>query len=225
MATANKRTSTVKRKTARAARSSNEEIFADWDTGDWCRDTNGTHTQTELAEKHNIDPSQLTKLLKGRPEGFQPQFQKLVQSIVDNNQQLANMDSKTRSTVEDTAAEKSRHIQFFTDITVRNLNTMMKKIDGPKAKGKDAPSIFEHRVAQAAIKEGRETVLGKTPETQVNVQTNVITKIERVIIRRGTTPSQQPPIQQQDASAEARSSESEQEEDQPAIEGEFEQVG
>jgi len=74
--------------------------------------------------------------------------------------------------------ERTKHIQFFNNATVKNLSIMLTKIK-PEVIDKKTKlitdagtSINEHRVAQAAIKDGRETVLGKDPSTAIQVNDN-----------------------------------------------------
>ena len=61
--------------------------------------------------------------------------------------------------------ERTKHIQFFTDSTMRNMKSMMVKIG-------DESSINEHRVAQAALKDAKEVVIGKMPDTAIQINNN-----------------------------------------------------
>jgi len=76
--------------------------------------------------------------------------------------------------------DRTKHILFFNDITSRNLKKMMEQVED------NTVSIMEHRIAQAAIKDGKEVVLGKAPETAIQVNNNGTNSIMSDLIKETT---------------------------------------
>ena len=73
--------------------------------------------------------------------------------------------------------ERTKHITFFNNAALKNVSEAVNKITGET-------SQMEHRMLADTILKGRETVLGKAPETAVQINnTAVVTRIERVIVR------------------------------------------
>lgn len=62
----------------------------------------------------------------------------------------------------DLVNERLRHIEFFKKSTMKNLATMMRKID-------ETISIQEHTQAQTALQKGKETILGKDIDTAIQI--------------------------------------------------------
>lgn len=122
----------------------------------------GKGSQRQIADRYKISAGKVAGLTKGVERDIEP----IVSAGVEYKQDLANYDERIVSAVLAEVDERTKHIQFFNDATVRNLSTMIKKV------GADT-SIMEHRIAQAAIKDGRETVLGKTPETAVQINNSM----------------------------------------------------
>ncbi len=139
-----------------------ESIVADWRTGEY--------SQQRLAEKHGVSKGVVNKLCKG----VEQDTAAIVTAGVLYRQGLAAHDDRNVTAVTAAVDEITKHIQFFTNVTIKNLSIMAEKIDG-------ATTIMEHRVAQAAIRDGRETVLGKQPDTAIqinNSNTSAITADE-----------------------------------------------
>ena len=93
---------------------------------------------------------------------------KIEQLIIDKtkvSEDFAQLNSVQKEVVQKEVDDRLRHITFFNNATVKNLSVMMKKIDEDTA-------IAEHRLAQQAIKDGKETVLGKTPDTAIQINNN-----------------------------------------------------
>lgn len=61
--------------------------------------------------------------------------------------------------------ERSKHIQFFTEAAVKNVKAAVDKIDL-------GTSQAEHRMLADTILKGRETVLGKAPDTAIQINNN-----------------------------------------------------
>ncbi len=138
-------------------------IVADWRTGNY--------TQRKLAQKYKVSNGFVAKYTKGVSHDTAD----LVSMGVEYQCGLRALDEQAVSSVSSVVDERTRHVEFFNNVTVKNISSMMKKIN------LDTP-IMEHRLAQAAIKDGRETVLGKSPDTaiQINTQQPAITAIELI---------------------------------------------
>lgn len=85
----------------------------------------------------------------------------LIDDSVRIKSEIVTFNDVTREVVTKEVDERTKHIQFFNNATLKNLSVMMKKIN-------DDTDIVEHRVAQEAISKGRDTVIGKQPDTVVN---------------------------------------------------------
>lgn len=57
--------------------------------------------------------------------------------------------------------ERTKHIQFFTNSTLKNCSIMMKKVDMDT-------EFAEHKFVQDTLFKGKETVLGKEPTNVIN---------------------------------------------------------
>jgi hypothetical protein len=125
--------------------------------GEW---RTGAYSIRDLARKHEVSVGFVAK----QTAGVEKDGLEVVNAGVAYKQGLAERDEHFVNAVHDVVAERTKHIIFFNNATVRNLSEMVGKI------GRET-TIAEHRIAQAAIKDGRETILGKTPDTalQVNV--------------------------------------------------------
>jgi len=128
-------------------------IVADWKTGNF--------TQRDLAYKYKLSVGAVNKHTKG----LNKEHEQLVNKLVEAKQELSQLDERSVHAVNEIVEERTKHIQFFTNATINNLRMMESKIN-------EGTSIVEHKIAQEAIAKGRETVLGKQPETQVNIQNN-----------------------------------------------------
>ena len=76
--------------------------------------------------------------------------------------------------------ERNKHIQFFTNATLKNCQIMMKKVD-------DDADFADHKVVQDTLTKGKETVLGKTPDTAIQINNSAeskpaVTEIKRIIV-------------------------------------------
>jgi len=128
-------------------------IQADWKTGNF--------TQRDLAYKYKVSVGVINKHTKGLGK----EHEQLVNKLVEAKQELSQLDERSVHAVNEIVEERTKHIQFFANATINNLRMMESKIN-------EGTTIFEHKIAQEVIAKGRETVLGKQPETQVNIQNN-----------------------------------------------------
>ena len=134
-----------------------EQILADWRTGEY--------SSRDLAHKHKVSLGFVSKLTKGAPKDLAS----AVNAGIEYRSAVLSESEHAVNAVNAIVDEKTRHLAFFRDATVKNVSLMMEKI-GRKT------SIDEHKAAQDTILKGRETVLGKSPETaiQINNQTPTV---------------------------------------------------
>lgn len=143
-------------------------IVAQWRTGEY--------SQQDLADKHEVSKGVVNKLCKGVDQDTAA----IVTAGVQYRQALAEHDDRNVTAVTMVVDERTKHIQFFNSAALRNVQAAVKKITAET-------SQMEHRMLADTILKGRETVLGKTPDTAIqNVINNVapdrITRIEEVIV-------------------------------------------
>ncbi len=137
----------------------------------------------EISEKTKITISSLSK--KASAENWSKENEKKTLIIEDTRVRVAkeNFTQIERQVHEELVDERTKYTFFFNDITSRNLKKMMEQVDGEDA----APvSIMEHRIAQAAIKDGKEVVLGKAPETAIQVNNNGSSSVMAELIAETT---------------------------------------
>lgn len=136
-------------------------IIADWRTGEY--------TVRDLTSKYKVSVGFIAKHTKGVEQDTAQTVNKLVQA----KQELANLDEHSVHAVHEVVDERTKHIQFFTNVTVKNIKAMESKLTGEL-------SIVEHKHAQETIAKAKETVLGKEASTQVNIQNNTTINNELV---------------------------------------------
>ncbi len=141
-----------------------EQIIAEWKAG---------RSQRWIAGEHNISVGSVNKLCKEIPQDNIA----IVNANVFVKQELATRSEQEVNAVHNLVDEKTKHIQFFNNAAVANIQQMMSKV-GEETK------IVEHKMASEAIAKAKETVCGKSPETaiQINNEPAPITKITRVIV-------------------------------------------
>ena len=134
-----------------------EQILADWRTGEY--------SIRAIAYRHDVSSALVGKLVKGVPKDLVD----VIDAGVKYRTTLLQENRHVEDAVSKIVDEKTRHIAFFANATIKNISLMMEKV-------RDHTSIDEHKTAQEAILKGRETVLGKSPETAVQVNMNVAGK-------------------------------------------------
>jgi len=140
-----------------------DELLADWKTG--------KYSERDLASKYRISPATVHKNVTGVDKSIAP----LISAQVEINQQIAELSEQELSRFKQEVDERTKHIMFFNNAAIVNVAGSLKLPC-------DSQNDFKARAE--TISKGREVVLGKTPETQVNVQNNTFTKIERVIVTK-----------------------------------------
>ena len=78
-------------------------------------------------------------------------LQHLVASIVEDKENIATLSATEQQSVATAVDERTRHIQFITNATLKNLSEMMKKVN-------KETSHQEHKFAQETINKGGEAL-------------------------------------------------------------------
>lgn len=127
-----------------------EKIMADYHIG---------KSQNFLAKKYEVSLATINKLCKG-----------VIPKHVDNVNTLSRIKAELMreneiqvNAIQKEVDERTRHIQFFTEVAIKNVQEAMLA---------ECTSQFEFRARAETISKSRETVLGKQPDTAVNVQGN-----------------------------------------------------
>jgi uncharacterized protein YlzI (FlbEa/FlbD family) len=127
-------------------------VVADWRTG--------AYTIRDLASKYRVSTGFIHKHTRDIPRDLA----ETVNKIVESKQALASVDAQTVNAVNDVVHDKIRHIEFFTKAAMRNVSMAVRKLDADSTQ-------YDHRLAAETIQKGRETVLGKTPDTAIQINT------------------------------------------------------
>lgn len=145
-------------------------IIADWRTKEF--------TQRELAEKYGVSNGFVAKHTKG----IEQDTASLVSKGIEYRQGLAALGEHDMSSVSRAVDERTKHIDFFTSVAIKNVQEAMRG-------GCENQNDFRARAD--TILKGRETVLGKTPDTAIqinntNAQQNNVTamtdeELDRII--------------------------------------------
>ena len=125
-----------------------KRIVVDWRTG--------CFSQRELADKHKVSKGAVGNLCKGVEQDAKP----IVGMGVQYKQALAEQDGRMVGAIESAVDERVRYLQFFTDAAVRNVKASF-----------DLPCESQREIKDRAetILKGKEVVLGKTPDTAIQI--------------------------------------------------------
>lgn len=140
-----------------------EKILADFHAG---------KSQNELAKRYGVSPATINKLCKG----VEPKHIEKVNTLTRVVTEVAEQSEYEVNAIHSEVAERTKHIAFFNSAALKNVNAAVKKIT-------EETSQVEHRMLADTILKGRETVLGKTPDTaiQINSQQKESPKLEIVL--------------------------------------------
>ena len=117
---------------------------------------------SKIVEKTGISKTQISK--RSNAEGWAKGTEK-EQLIADAVRVAVAKGTLTEQALiihNEVVDERTKHLQFFTNASLKNVSVMMKKIGAES-------SISEHRQAQTALKDAKEVVLGKTPDTAIQI--------------------------------------------------------
>jgi len=124
---------------ARLTDNDRENILADWNTGQF--------SHSELGKKYNTSHVTIGKLCKG----VAPKLQDKVTAEVAIRTALAEATPKEVTAFETIVNEKTKHLQFLHNATLKNISVMAKKLN------EDA-SVKDHLDAQNAIHKAGQTL-------------------------------------------------------------------
>jgi len=128
-----------------------EKVVADWRTG--------AYSQQKLADKYNVSKGAVNKLCKNVDQDMTD----IVTAGVQYKCGLASQDDRIVTAVTELVDERTKHIEFFTSAAIKNV--------------KDAMTIAcenqnDFRARADTILKGREAVLGKAPDTAIQINNN-----------------------------------------------------
>lgn len=130
------------------------KLIADWRTGNY--------SQRELADRHKVSTGFVAKHTKG----VEQDVSSLVSAGVEYRRGLSEISEQSAHVahaVEEAVDEKVRDFMFFRSAALRNVSEAMKLQP-------DSHRAFKDR-AETILK-GKETVLGKSPETAIQINNN-----------------------------------------------------
>jgi uncharacterized protein YerC len=115
----------------------------------------------EIQNEVGIDRATISK--RAKTEGWEKQkLQHLVVDSVRVQSEISTLTSTAKDIVENEIDDRLKHLEFFKRSTMKNLSTMMRKID-------ETITIQEHTQAQNALQKGKETILGKDIDTAIQI--------------------------------------------------------
>ena len=132
---------------ARLTDDQREKILADFHAG---------KSQRELAKRYEVSPATINSLCKG----IEPKNLDKVNALTRIKTELAEQTEHEVNAVQKEVEERTKHILFFNSAAIRNVQEAMNE---PCASQQD------FRARAETIVKGRETVLGKSPETAVQI--------------------------------------------------------
>jgi hypothetical protein len=133
----------------------------------------GQFSQRELARRYNISPAYVNKVVKNIPK----EDEELVNAGIAYRTALAQRDEQSVNAIENIVNEKTKHLQFLHNATLKNISVMVKKLN-------EEATVKDHLDAQNAIHKAGQTLgvidqFAKSGDVNVNataaVQNNNIT--------------------------------------------------
>jgi hypothetical protein len=145
---------------ARLTDEDRENILADWHTGQY--------SHSELGKRYNTSHVTIGKICKG----IEPKHADKVTAQIAIKTALADESYKEVTAIERVVDEKTRHLQFLHNATLKNVSVMSKKIN-------EGMTVAEHKMAQDTIHKAGQT-LGvveqfSTQNINVNATANAAT--------------------------------------------------
>lgn len=128
-----------------------KSIVAEWRTGEY--------SQQGLADKHKVSKGIVNKLCKG----VEQDTASIVTAGAEYRLALAAHDDRNVTAVHEAVEERTKHIQFFTSVAIKNVQEAM---------AERCENQNDYRARADTILKGRETVIGKTPETAIQINNN-----------------------------------------------------
>ena len=115
----------------------------------------------QISDETRIDNSNIAKRAK-KEEWQRGVLPKLIEDTARVREEFTALLPHQQRVVEDAVTERLKHLEFFKRSTMKNLSTMMRKVD-------ETITIQEHTQAQNALQKGKETILGKDIDTAIQI--------------------------------------------------------
>jgi hypothetical protein len=131
-----------------------EKILVDWRMGKM--------SQEHISQVHKVSKGAVNAICKG----VEQDGQAIVTVGVQYKQELAKQDDRMMTAVVNEVDERTRHVLFFQNATLKNVSLMMTKVTA------NMP-VLDHQRVQATLKDGKEVVLGKQPDVAVQINNNL----------------------------------------------------
>lgn len=135
---------------ARLTDQQKEQILADFHIG---------KSQNELAKIYRVSPATINKICKG----VTPKHVENVNTLTRIKTELATESEYQVNAIHREVDERTKHIQFFNHVAIRNVQEAMEK---------ECENQNDFKARAQTIKEAKEVVLGKTPEVAVQINNN-----------------------------------------------------
>lgn len=126
-----------------------QEIIALWKAG---------QSQNYLADKFGVSVGTVNKLCKNTPQ----ENADLVNAQVIINKEVSTKNEYEMNAIHSVVNEKTKHVQFFDNAAVLNIQEMLSKIN-------QDTKIAEHKMAGEAIEKAKTTVCGRLPDTAIQI--------------------------------------------------------
>lgn len=120
----------------------------------------------EVSQKTGIAIPNISKKAKNENWSKANEKQTLINEAVRLVEAKANLETMALTVHTELVDERTKHIQFFTTVAVRNVTESM---NAPCENQNDFKARAE------TINKGREAVLGKAPDTAIQVNTTTVT--------------------------------------------------
>lgn len=132
---------------ARLTEEDREKMLADFHAG---------KSQREIARKYEVSQATVNKLCKG----IEPKNVDKVNALTRIKTELAEQSVHEVNAVSTEVDERMKHILFFNNAAVRNVKAAMDL---------ECSTQFEIKARAETILKGKEVVLGKQPETAIQI--------------------------------------------------------
>lgn len=119
----------------------------------------GTQSVRQLAKKYGVSNA----TIQNYKEEIDPQSEQVINAGVAYRTGLAQIEDQQKvNAIVNAVDERTKHIQFLNNATLKNVATMMKKID-------EKTTIYDHKLVQDTIAKGKEVLIGKEADTSVTI--------------------------------------------------------
>lgn len=136
---------------ARKAEYDRDQVIADWKTG--------KYSVRKLAAKHRVSGGTIHSIVSGLEKTLEP----LINAEVAIKQELASLSEHELNTFEQEVNARTKHLVFFSNAAVRNV---------AEAMSTKCETQIDFRQRAETILKGKEVVVGKTPETAIQINNN-----------------------------------------------------